>query len=170
MRQIFNRTLPTRFIIALAFMMITINAYSLPQDKREKLHIKADITTYDYKKGTTYFQGHVTVDQGTTHLTADRLTTRSDNQHRIEEVIAYGLDDLAHYWTTPKADEAIVNAYGKIIKYYPQSHNTTLQGNVKLTQGENNFHGQLIHYNMNDQTIIVPETKNGRAVITYNID
>jgi lipopolysaccharide transport protein LptA len=63
-----------------------------------------------------------------------------------------------------------VDAHAKIIKFYPITLNATLQGEVVVTQGENNFQGQLIHYNMNDQTIIVPETKNGRAVLVYNPD
>jgi lipopolysaccharide transport protein LptA len=112
----------------------------------------------------------VQIDQGTTHVTADRLTTKTNDKHQIQEAIAYGISDLAHFWTTPAAGEQVVNAHAKIIKFYPITSNATLQGEVTVAQGENNFQGQLIHYNMNDQTIIVPETKNGRAVIVYNPD
>lgn len=168
MLRILNQRRITHIIISILLASAAFAVYSLPEDKTEKLYIKSDISTYDYKKGTNYFEGHVLVDQGTTHLTADRLTTRSNSKHRMQEAIAYGVNDLAHFWTTPKAGEAVINAHAKIIKFYPETQNTTLQGEVQLTQGENNFHGQLIHYNMNDQTIIVPETKNGRAVLVYN--
>jgi len=170
MLPILNKHFMLRLTAIVLLATLAFAAYSLPEDRKEKMHITANITTYDYKKGISYFEGHVIVDQGTTHLTADRLTTRSNNKHRMEEVIAYGVNELAHFWTTPKTGEAIINAHGKIIKFYPLTQNTTLQGDVQLTQGENNFHGQLIHYNMNDQTIIVPETKNGRAVLVYNPD
>lgn len=154
--------------LAGATVAVSFAALGLPQDKNEKLIVIADITTYDYKKGLNYYEGHVQVDQGSTHLTADRMTTKSSNKHRIQEAIAYGIKEPAHFWTTPSSGEEVMNAYGKIIKFYPETRNTTLQGNVVVTQGQNNFHGQLIHYNMNDQTIIVPETKNGRAVLVYN--
>ena len=154
--------------ISVGAVTLSLTAFALPQDKKEVLHVVADITTYDYKKGLNYYEGHVQVDQGSTHLTADRMTTKSSNKHRIEEAIAYGINAPAHYWTTPNAGEEVVDAYGKVIKYYPETRNTTLQGDVVITQGQNNFHGQLIHYNMNDQTIIVPETKNGRAVLVYD--
>tara|TARA_R110000868_G_scaffold6389_10_gene36475 strand:+ start:1485 stop:1994 length:510 start_codon:yes stop_codon:yes gene_type:complete len=163
-----------RFILIVTATLLMVGfpftAKSLKGDKKEKLHITADTTIYNYRNGMNYFEGHVLVDQGTTHLTADKLTTKANDKHQIQEAIAYGIEQLAHYWTTPKPGEPIVHAHAKIIKFYPLTMNTTLQGDVVMTQGENNFHGQLIHYNMGDQTIIVPETKNGRAVLVYNPD
>lgn len=157
-------------ILAAIAVTLSFPAHSLPEDSKEMMHIKADTTIYNYKKGQNYFEGHVQIDQGTTHVTADRLTTRTNDKHKIQEAIAYGVSDLAHFWTTPKEGEQVVDAHARIIKFYPLTLNATLQGEVTVAQGENNFQGQLIHYNMNDQTIIVPETKNGRAVIVYNPD
>lgn len=156
------------FILQLCACWMMSNTYALPNDRRAKLHITADTTIYNYKSGVNYFEGHVLVDQGTTHVTADRLITKSDAAHRIIEAVAYGISDLAHFNTVPTNGEAIIHAKAKIIKFYPITMNTTLQGDVEVLQGQNNFHGQLIHYNMNDQTIIVPETKSGRAVLVYN--
>lgn len=158
------------YVLAAAAVTFSVPAYCLQEDSKEMMHIKADTTIYNYKKGLNYFEGHVQIDQGTTHVTADRLTTKTNDKHQIQEAIAYGISDLAHFWTTPAAGEQVVNAHAKIIKFYPITSNATLQGEVTVAQGENNFQGQLIHYNMNDQTIIVPETKNGRAVIVYNPD
>ncbi|HTM63635.1 MAG TPA: lipopolysaccharide transport periplasmic protein LptA [Gammaproteobacteria bacterium] len=159
-----------KILLLLLSGITAVSVFALPGDSKEMLHIKADSTIINYKRGTKYFQGNVIVDQGTTHITADRMTTKENDKHLIEEAIAYGINDLAHFWTTPKAGEQVVDAHAKIIKFYPITHNATLQSNVHVMQGENNFQGQLIHYNMNDQTIIVPETKNGRAVIVYNPD
>lgn len=169
MSQIRNRLVYVRVLIILLSTQAG-TVFALPGDRIEKLHIKADTSIYNYKKGINFFEGNVKVDQGSTHVTADRLTTKSNSKHQIEEAIAYGVDKLAHFWTTPKPGQQIINAEAKIIKFYPISLNATLQGNVVVTQGENNFHGQLIHYNMNEQTITVPETRNGRAVLVYNPD
>lgn len=156
-------------LVAITFFL-AMPIYGLPEDNKELLHIKADKTIYNYKNGLNYFEGNVVVDQGTTHVTADRLTTKTNDKHQIQEAIAYGVKQLAHFWTVPTHGQKIVDAHAKIIKFYPLTSNATLQGEVFVTQGENNFQGQLIHYNMNEQTIIVPETKNGRAVIVYNPD
>ena len=155
---------------AVLITAISVTAHSLTTDSKEKLHITADSTIYNYRNGVNYFEGHVLIDQGTTHLTADRLTTKANVKHEIQEAVAYGVGELAHFWTVPRLGEPIVHAHAKVIKFYPLTLNASMQGDVIVTQGENNFQGQLIHYNMSDQTIIVPETKNGRAVLVYNPD
>lgn len=144
------------------------SATALDSDSLEKVYIVADSTIYNYKTGINTFEGHVKVDQGTTHLTADRLITKNNSQHKIQEVIAYGLHELAHYWTVPKTNDPEVHAHANIIKFYPMNSNTILEQNVTVTQGENSFQGQLIIYNRNDQTITVPASQNGRAVLVYN--
>lgn len=165
-----NRRLYCQIFMLAVITALALPAQALTNDIKEILHITANTTIYNYKKGVNYFEGNVQIDQGTTHVTADRLTTRANEKHQIEEVIAYGVHDLAHYWTLAKQNQPIINAHARIIKFYPLTSNATLQGEVFVTQGENNFQGQLIHYNMKDQTIIVPETKNGRAVLVYNPD
>lgn len=154
------------------FFSLMINAAdALPSDSQQKIHITADTTTYNFKNGTTIFTGHVIADQGTTHLTAEKLITKSNNQHQIQEVIAYGQGKTqAHYLTLPRADQSVLHAIGDVIHYFPITANVTLQNHVTVKQGENSFQGELILYNMNEQTITVPPTPRGRAVLVYNQD
>lgn len=157
-------------ILCLLVFTLAGKIYALPTDKMEKVYIVADSGVYNYKTGVNVFEGHVKVDQGSTHITADRLVTKSNKNHQIEEAIAYGILEPAHYWTLPKADDPEIHANAALIKFYPIVSNVTLEENVVITQGENSFQGQLIHYNMNEQTITVPASKNGRAVLVYNPD
>lgn len=158
------------FLIGSMFMLYALAAQALPTDKQEKVHIVSDTWTYNYKTGSSIFEGNVKVNQGTTHIRAERLTTKSNAQHQIQEAIAYGVKELAHYWTLPAVGDPEIHAIARIIKFYPITSNITLENEVTVTQGENSFQGQLIHYNMNDQTIAVPASKNGRAVVIYNPD
>lgn len=157
-------------IILLGLSLLASPLFSLPTDSREKIYIKADSSIYNYKTGFNIFEGNVKVDQGTTHITAEKLITKNDARHKISEAIAYGNDGLAHYWTLTKQAEPEIHAYAKVIKFYPSESNVTLEKQVEITQGENSFHGELIHYNSIDQTIIVPASKQGRSVIVYNPD
>lgn len=163
------QTLKTCSLILLTFALIT-NSFALPNDNTQKVYIIADSTTYNYKNGMNVFEGHVKVDQGTTHITADKLITKTNSQHKIEEATAYGFQDLAHYWTLPKEGEPVLDARAKVIKYYPIQANITLEQNVQVKQGENSFQGELIHYNSKDQTVTVPASTKGRAVLVYNPD
>jgi lipopolysaccharide export system protein LptA len=146
-------------------------AFSLPADQFQKIHITADATTYNFKNGTTQFQGNVIANQGTTQLTADKVITKTNAQHQIEEMIAYGSKTVrAHYSTLARQGDPRMHAYGDIIQYYPLTANVTLQKHVTVKQGENSFQGELILYNMSEQTITVPPTPSGRAVLVYNPD
>lgn len=142
--------------------------FGLESDKKEKVYILADSGVYNFKTGIDIYEGNVKIDQGTTHITADRLITKKNDKHKIKEAVAYGITKLAHYWTLPNQKDPEIHAHAKIIKFYPIESKVTLEKNVLITQGENSFKGELIHYNRNDQTITVPATANARAVIVYN--
>ena len=159
-----------RNIVIMLAAFTCLSAFALREDRDKKMHIIADVWNYNYKTGITIFEGNVKVDQGTTHITADKVVTKRNSQHEIEEAIAYGIQTQAHYWTLTKIGEQEMHAHANIIKYYPITSNVTLKETVLVQQGENSFQGQLIHYNMNDETITFPESKEGRAVIVYNPD
>jgi lipopolysaccharide export system protein LptA len=151
----------------LILIFIVLSAHALPNDRLERIHITADTSKYNYKNGINEFSGNVKADQGSTHLTADRLVTKA-NQHKIQEIIAYGFKQRAHYWTKPKVTDPELHAEANVIKYYPQASNITLEQAVRVKQGENSFQGELIHYNSIDQTITVPKLDKSRALIIYN--
>ncbi len=156
-------------IILISLLVCCYNlAFALTEDNKEMVHIAADSSTYNYKTGTNLFEGNVRIDQGTTHITADKVVTKDNPQHKMKEAIAYGITTLAHYWTLPKFNEPEIDAIAKIIKFYPIETNVVLEQNVILTQGENSFHGELILYNKSNQTIAVPAAKHSRAVLVYN--
>lgn len=154
----------------LCLFLISNQAFALAEDNKQKVFIVADSSIYNYKTGVNIFIGNVKVDQGTTHITADRLITKNNEYHQIKEAIAYGLKNLAHYSTLAKIGDPIIHARAKIITFYPLESNAKLEQHVIVNQGENNFRGELIFYNGTEQTITVPSAKNARAILVYNPD
>jgi lipopolysaccharide export system protein LptA len=140
-------------------------AWALPEDNTQSMHITADSTLFNYKSGFNVYEGNVSVTQGETRLTADKLTTQSNDKHKIEVAIAYGLHNPAHYWTIPKIGDAPFHARAQTIKFFPQKSNVILDGNALVTQGNNSFHGAEIIYNIKDQIVSSPATKKGRSTI-----
>jgi len=160
---------PKRSLTTLLLIIVPTIVVALQNDRTQKIHIVSDSSTYHSKTGITVFEGHVKAIQGTSHIVADKLTTQA-KEHKIQEIVAYGLQNLAHYWTVPTKGEQEVHATAKIIKFYPKETHVTLEKNVHITQGKNSFNGELILYNRQDQTIIVPKTEKGHAVLVYNPD
>lgn len=155
--------------LVLFILCLPIIAFALPDDVKKTLHIVADGTTFNYKTGANEYVGHVRIDQGSTHLIADRVTTTNNSNHKMEEAIAYGLNNqLAEYYTQPKPGDAAMHAKAKIIKFYPIQSLVVLEGNVIVTQGKNSFEGPLIMYNMKTQVVTAPASKAGRATVVID--
>jgi len=152
------------------FIFLFSSSFALPKDRNEKIFIVADSSTFNYKTGVNVFEGHVKADQGSTHIIADKIITKSNTKHEIQEVIAIGETHLAQYSTLPKPDELMVKASSKIIRYYPMESNVIFENEVHVVQGENDFKGQKILYNMNEEIITVPPSTTGRAILIYNPD
>jgi lipopolysaccharide export system protein LptA len=160
-----HRLLNTVKIIIGLLLFFPLCASALPSDSEKNLTITAGPTELNYKTGFNSYEGNVKIDQGETHLTAERLTTQRNPSHKIDEAIAYGLHTLAHYWTIPRAGDPVFHARAKIIKYYPLKSLVILQGSAIVTQGENSFQGPEIVYNIKDQTVISSPSTNGRSTI-----
>jgi lipopolysaccharide export system protein LptA len=154
--------LPVFLSISSLMPVITV---ALPEDSKQPMNIVSDSTLFNYKTGQDIYEGNVKVDQGTSHLTADRLITQKNNQHKIISAIAYGIKTVAIYTTIPKQGDLVMHAEAKKISFYPPTSTVVFENDVTVTQGENNFHGQHIIYNMQDQIVAAPASKNGRSTI-----
>lgn len=119
---------------------------ALPSDQNQKLFITADSADINSLTGIGVYQGNVVIDQGTTHVSGNTVTTHSkDNQ--VYEVIVEGTDDnLAIYKTTTDADKPDLVATAKTIQYYPQRHYAILLQKAHVTQGENSISGEHLEY------------------------
>lgn len=159
--------LKLRYIRLLFFILLfsPLTLFALKTDDQQVVHINSDGSTFNYKTGTNLYEGHVKIVQGTTHLTADRVVTTNNNNHKMEQAVAYGLTQLAEYTTIPKPGDPVLHAKAKIIKFFPIKSIVYLEGDVIVTQGKNSFQGPVIVYNMKDQIVTAPPSKTGRATI-----
>lgn len=136
---------------------------------KEKIDVAANSWVHNRKTGTNVFLGSVIINQGNgKHITAAKVITKQIDDKHLEEITAFG-DTLkpAHYWGTTKPNEPILHAYANTIIYNIKTAIITLQGNAHLEQGRNQFKGNLIYYNMREQTIVAPKTSNSRTTIIY---
>lgn len=150
--------------IIISFLLPTITL-SLPEDSQQPMHIVADSSLFNYKTGQDIYEGNVIIDQGTSHLTADRVVTQKNKKHKMISAIAIGLKKVATFTTIPKLGDLVMHSEAKTISFYPPTSTVVFENDVIVTQGENNFHGQHIIYNMKDQIVSAPASKNGRATI-----
>jgi lipopolysaccharide export system protein LptA len=149
-------------LLALCFPLLSS---AMPDDSQQTVHIIADTSEFNYKTGVDIYEGNVKIDQGSTHVTADRIITQKNAQHKIVKAVAFGIKKLAEYSTIPKKDDLEFHAKGKIITFYPLKSLISLEGDVTVTQGKNSFQGPVISYNMKDQIVTAPASNIGHATI-----
>ncbi len=117
----------------------------------------------EYKQGLATYEGHVIVDQGTRHLTADTLIIHRNTLGKIDKMTAYGKP--AVFKTLPKPDNQWVNGHSLIIYFYPIDHNLELLHQAYLTQSGNSFTGDKITYNTLTEIINSPDSETGQSLM-----
>ncbi|MCD6038903.1 MAG: lptA [Gammaproteobacteria bacterium] len=159
------RTIPKAALFIISLLSMPILLFALPEDREQSFKIVANSSTFNYKTGMDTYEGNIKVDQGTSHLTADRLVTQKNKQHKMILATATGINKRAEYTTIPRKGDAVLIAKANIIKFYPPLSTVILEENVVVTQKKNSFYGSRIVYNMKDQIVTAPASQKGGATI-----
>lgn len=154
--------------LCLLSLSVPLTCFGLAEDSTQPMQIVADSTSFNYKTRMNTYEGHVKIDQGTTHLTADRVVTQNNANHKMEQAVATGITDPADYTTLTKPGDPALHALAKSITFYPLTSTVVLEGDVHVSQGENSFQGPIIIYNMREETVTAPASQNGRATLVIN--
>lgn len=152
-----------RLLSLLMLLLISQTLNALPSDDTALIYIHSDSFHMEYKEGLATYQGHVVVDQGTRHLTADTLIIHRDSAGKVDKMTAYGKP--AYFKTLPKPDNQWVSGHGDIIYNYPIQHNVELIQNAYLTQSGNSFSGDKIIYNTLTEIVDSPDSKTGQSLM-----
>lgn len=132
-------------------------------DSDKPVTIHSNSASFDHNKGIAVYNGQVTVDQGSRHLTSDKLTIKRDENNRIKIMIATGKP--ARF----KSQAAITKpiGYGKanLIKYYPQKDSVDLLGNAQLMQNGDTVSGPILQYNFTTGILQSKSTRKARSTV-----
>lgn len=166
---IINNRFLLRHLLALCLALPLIGFAELPSDKTAKLYITSDTADLNKSTGISIFIGNVKVNHGSTHVTADKLTTYSDKKNQIVKAIAEGENgNLATYQTMTDPNKPPLNATALVIQYFPQQHYVILIGQANAVQGKDSISGPRLEYDVAKQILLsktIPGTSNGRTTI-----
>lgn len=154
-----------KIIFIILFVLFPGITFALSTDKLQNAIIESDSATINHKTNTCIYRGHVKLTQGTTILTADLLTTYSNAKNQLQKAIAIG--QLATYTTLPDNSSTSFIAQAKTINYNPLQSQIILVGDAKATQGSDSFAGPQINYNIKQQLVTTPASKQGRTTIVF---
>jgi lipopolysaccharide export system protein LptA len=137
-------------LIFLLCALLAPVALSMPEDRTQAIIINADQALRDEKQGLTVYSGNVQLDQGTLHISADRITI-----YRIVEdgdkIVAEGKP--ARMQQIPNAGEELMHANAGIIEYYKAEERVLLKQDAEIEQGGSIVTGQTIEYFISEQLV-----------------
>ncbi len=158
-----NFVIRLSWVTSLITLLASGSTYALSTDKQQPAFIKSDTATLNHRTKICVYTGHVELTQGSTVITADTLTTYSDAQNQLEQASAIG--KFATYSTQPDNNPQKLIATALTLNYYPKKAQVELIGQAKATQGSDSFAGPRINYNIKEQIITSPPSKEGRTTI-----
>ena len=142
------------FLKALLLICFSSAAFALKSDENVPAYISAESAEMDRSTGEGIYRHEVKIDQGTTHITGEIVTTHNDKNNKIDEAVVNGnASSQAHYWTLPEADKPELHARADVIRFYPQKQLVLLIGNASVAQGNNIIKSPRIEYDIEKQLL-----------------
>ncbi len=149
---------------------------ALPDDQNKTLELSANTADLNHQDQHGEYLGQVELDQGTTHLRAEKAITNTDQNNQLVSAFAYGDPSLtqdnpkrlAHYWTETSSDKPIMHAWAEIIRYYPTRHLIELIGHARVEQGNDSLAASTIFYDTLKQHVIAKSGEKTRTVIIFH--
>lgn len=159
------KTFATAFALTLLLVTSPL-AHSLSSDREKNIRIQADSAVVDDKNGESTYSGNVVVDQGTLHISADKVQIFSED-NKVVKVIASSADDsdnLAHYQQMPDNSDNLVKADAREITWFVKEQRLRLVGEARLSQTQDiSFSGGTIHYDSAKGTVDAQSGETGKV-------
>ena len=123
---------------------------ALPDDRNQPIYIQSDRAERDERKGTTVYTGDVEIDQGSLHISADRVTIAMDGD-QVTRIDALGAPAKMHQKPSPEREP--VYARATTIQYDVVREILTLIEKAAVTQEGSTVKGERIEYFVQEQRV-----------------
>ncbi|MCD6045407.1 MAG: hypothetical protein K0R48_570 [Gammaproteobacteria bacterium] len=155
-----------RNLFILCLSCIISVSYAVDSDQQQPLLIASDTADLNSQTGIGIYTGNVTIDQGSTHVRGDKVTSYSEN-NKITLVVAEGdKKKQARYENTVDPNKPPLIAIADIIKFFPQKNYAILLGHAYVQQGENSIAGEHLEYDLTNKILKSINAPNTKAVRT----
>ena len=129
---------------------IATPASALPEDRDQPIFIQSDRAERDDRKGTTVYTGDVEIDQGSMHISADRVTV-FQAEDEVSRIVATGNPAKMHQ--RPEPEREPVYSRARTIQYEVQDEVLTLLEDASVTQEGTTVTGDRIEYFSKEQRV-----------------
>ncbi|MEK6749319.1 MAG: lipopolysaccharide transport periplasmic protein LptA [Pseudomonadota bacterium] len=141
--------------------------HALDDDARQAISIEADQVELDEKRQISTYTGHVKMIQGSVHVQADHIVI-TGKANKVIEITARG--QPAYFRQRPEGAQVDVEAQANEVVYHITHTTVSLRGAAQMSQGNNVFRGEHIHYDMTANVVRATNGGNERNRVQVTID
>ena len=134
--------------------------HGLSTDAQQPVQIEADFAELDDEEHTTVYVGNVVVDQGSIHMTGDRLRVNFTADKDLKDAYLEGRP--ATFKQTPDHDDDM-HGQALQIEYHAEQSLLNLIEKARVTQGERLFEGHRINYDTKKSIITARSARADQA-------
>lgn len=153
-------------VISLLWLTLPLQAMALDSDQDQPIYLEADDVQIDDRTGVSVYTGNVIFDQGTMHLTADKLTIIKEGGE-TDEIIAEG--NPARFQQQTGADKGLAKGRAKRMEYKVRSDLVYLIDDAEITQDGDAFKNDRITYNRTTKVVRAGTSQQGKQRVRITI-
>lgn len=141
-----------RISLSVLLAAVAAPAYALSSDRNQPAELQAKHAQMNNTTGVGVYTGNVVLTQGSMRITADKMTVHTSPGGRLSKVIAEGRE--ATFRQLPDGQDEPVTARAPYMEYRATEPATVdLRGGAVLSQGKNEFRGEVIHYDVSKELV-----------------
>ncbi|MBD1576187.1 MULTISPECIES: lipopolysaccharide transport periplasmic protein LptA [Vibrio] len=144
-------------------LLIPNASWALTSDQHQPIHIKSDKQHLDMNTNKVTFTGNVELDQGSIHLTADKLIViRNSKTQQLEELQGYGKPS---HFSQKTDDGKLLKGQANTLVYNVKTDKLIMTTNAELHQDDSVIKGKVITYLIKAQNLTA-DSGDGQRVST----
>ncbi len=155
-----------RNLLILCLSCLISVSYALDSDQQQQLLISSDTADLNSQTGVGVYTGNVTIDQGTTHVRGDKVTSYSANNKITQVVAEGGQKQQARYESVIDPNKPPLIATADTIKFFPDKNYAILLGHAYVQQGANSIAGEHLEYDLTNKILKSITAPSDKAVRT----
>jgi lipopolysaccharide export system protein LptA len=164
-KRVFMENISNICLICILFLFSQY-CFALSTDKQQIIKLSANSADINQESHKGIYTTDVSLDQGSTHLRANRAITHTDSGNKLIKAIIFGNHQFqAHFWTLIDEKKQALHAYADSIYYFPEKHLIQLNGNARVEQGSDSFSAPQIDFDTLNQHVVSRSNHRKQTVI-----
>lgn len=143
-----RKLLPTALSVLTALLLASSAAHAEKADRDKPVYLEADSVKMDDIKQTSIYTGRVVITQGTLIIRGDTVTVWQDHGEFDHGTV---IGRQAYFKQKRDNSDQYVEGWADRIEYNAKANTADLYIRAKFKNGEDEVHGDTIHYNADTQ-------------------